>query len=201
MKSPYPTVKVRMAFARAQAVLYEDYLAIEHLHSFGMSSEDSRTYYDEIRWVLQYRRRNWHRLAHALLWGFPFTLGVLLAVLPPDVLARAIGLGIAVPTGLAMSWSAYRFLATPRTVAAIVSSRGTVEIGTDWPRSSNPLKDAGAFFETFLKRLELVAEFPAPVTPAAAPAPPAPDGDAKPPIDAGASAGGGPPRVEPPELA
>jgi hypothetical protein len=165
MKPAYPTLRIRMPFARGRAVLYEDYMALENLHSFGMVSEDSRAFYDEVRWVLRYQRRDWYRLIHAVAWSFPLLVGVPLLILPENVIARTIGLTLTLVAGLGLLWSGYRFIAVPRTVAAILSPRGTVEIGTDWPRSRNPKKDAGTFFDTFLAKLELVAEIPAPAPP------------------------------------
>ncbi len=208
MKPTYPTVRIRLAFGRGRAVQYEDYLALENVHSFGMISEDSRTFYDEIRWVLRYPRRDWYRLVHAILLSIPTLVGVLLATIPDSVIARTIGMAFALFGGLGLLWSMYRFIAVPRTVAAILSSRGTVEIGTDWPRSKNPKKDAGVFFDAFLKRLELVPEIPAPAPPpgtpvtmpgeaAAAPVPPVEVAPAAPPpaptIDPNPPLGGAPP--------
>jgi hypothetical protein len=168
MAAKYPALKIRKPFARGRAVLYEDYLAIEHVHSFGMTSEDSRTYYDEVRWVMSYQKRDWYRAAHAVLLGFPLLLGVLLLFVSESWIATSIGLGIALPCGALMLYSAYRLIFVPRGVASLLSSRGTVQIGTDWPKSANPQKDAGKFFEALLGRLKLVPEFPPP------PASPAP---------------------------
>ena len=165
MKTKYPTVKVRMPFARGRAVLYEDYMAIEHLHTFGMVSEDSRTYYDEVRWVLSYRIRDWYRMAHAVLLCIPLLVGVLFLKLGEIWIVSAIGLAFALPSGIGVLYNLYRFFFVPRGVATVLSTRANVQIGVDWPRSSNPLKDAGKFFESLLSRLKLVAEMPQPVPP------------------------------------
>ena len=192
MKTQYPTVRLRMPFSRGRAVLYEDYMAIEHLHTFGMVSEDSRTYYDEVRWVLGYRTRDWYRAAHAVLCGFPLLVGVLFLVLGEHWILSVVGLAITLPSGIGLLYALYRFFIVPREVAAVISSRGNVQIGVDWPRSNNPLKDAGKFFETLLSRLMLVQEMPHPVPP---PAPAAPPELAPPVADAG------PPPPPPPEPA
>lgn len=193
MKPNYPTIRVRMPFSRGRAVLYEDYMAIEHLHTFGMVSEDSRSYYDEVRWVLSYQRRDWHRAAYAVVLCFPLLIGVLLLTLGQTLTVSMVGLAIALPSGMGVLYTLYRFFLVPRVVASVLSSRGNVQIGVDWPRSSNPLKDAGKFFETLLSRLKLVEEMPQPVPPpspgvppelappAADPPPPPPPAAAPPP--------------------
>jgi hypothetical protein len=167
-----PMVRVRRPFSRARAVLYEDYMAIEHVHSLGIVSEESRTYYDEIRWVVKFQVRDWFRAGHAVAWSFLGVPGLLLLLLGAHWILQAIGLAFVLPAGFGLLYSVYRFIALPRTVAQALSPRGSVEIGTDWPRSGNPRKDAGVFFDAFLKRLELVAEIPQPPPPAVpAPAP------------------------------
>ena len=178
MKTQYPTVRLRMPFSRGRAVLYEDYMAIEHLHTFGMVSEDSRTYYDEVRWVLGYRKPDWYRAAHAVLCGFPLLVGVLFLALGESWILSTIGVAVALPSGVGLLYALYRFFFVPRAVATVLSSRATVQIGVDWPRSSNPLKDAGKFFETLLSRLKLVEEMPPPVPPPGPAAPPGPIVDA-----------------------
>jgi hypothetical protein len=178
MALKYPTIRIRMAFSRAQAVLYEDYLAVESLHSFGMVSEDSRAYYEEIRWVMKYEKRDWFRAGHIVLACFPMLVGVLFLVLAEAWIASLIGMVLVVPCAMWIVYSLYRLIAVPRTEATLVSSRGTVKIGVDWPKSANRLKDASAFFETLLGKLKLVAAMPAPPAP---PVPP-PLADAAPPL-------------------
>lgn len=199
MALKYPTIRIRLPFSRARAILYEDYLAIESLHSFGMVSEDSRTYYDEIRWVLRFRRRDWFRAGHAFVACFPLGIGILFLALSESVIASAFGMALTLPCAMWFVYSVYRFFAVPRGVAAVYSSRGTVEIGVDWPKSSNPLKDAGKFFDTLLGRLKLVSEMPrpAPVPPPASAAPP--ESVAAPaPVSPPSPEGAVPPPVAPP---
>jgi hypothetical protein len=174
MKPTYPKIKLRMLNSQGRAVLYEDYLAIENAHSLGMYSEASRTYYDEIRWVLAYQKRDWARAVHAALLAVPMLIGLGLVLWSGESVAQFIGLVLIAPSAPFFFYALYRLIAVKRGVASIISPRGVVEIGTDWPKSGNPAKDAKVFFETFMAKLELVGEIPDPDAPPPAP-PPVPD--------------------------